>query len=47
METWALFTGTDIALAFVGLAGFVSVGIVLATANGNVAKREFARRKNG
>lgn len=46
METWALFTGTDIALAILGLIGFASVAIVMATASGKVAKREISLRKN-
>jgi hypothetical protein len=46
METWAIFTGTDLALAVIGLVGFASVAIVMATASGNVAKREITLRKN-
>jgi hypothetical protein len=32
METWALFTGNDIALGLLGFAGFASVIAVLKTA---------------
>jgi hypothetical protein len=40
MDTWELFTGNDILLALIGLAGFGSVVIVLRTALRNVNKRE-------
>lgn len=46
METWATFTGSDIALAVIGLVGLASVVIVFATATGNVAKREVTLSKN-
>lgn len=46
METWSLFSGNDIALALIGLAGLVSVILVFATASGNVAKREISLRNN-
>ena len=46
METWNLFTGSDIGLALIGLAGFASVAIVLRTAFGNVANRELTLRRN-
>lgn len=46
METWATFTGSDIALAVIGLVGLASVVIVFATATGNVAKREVTLSEN-
>jgi len=46
METWNLFSGSDIGLALIGLAGFASVFVVLKTAFGNVAKREVTLRQN-
>jgi hypothetical protein len=45
METWSVFTGSDIAIALIGLAGLVSVVIVMASATGKVGKREVARRR--
>jgi len=38
--TWSIFSGSDIGLALIGLAGLVSVVVVLKTAFGNVTKRE-------
>jgi hypothetical protein len=32
METWSLFTTTDLFMAFMALAGFAAVAIVLKTA---------------
>lgn len=46
METWSLFSGSDIGLALIGLAGFASVVVVLRTAFGNTTKRELNLRKN-
>jgi hypothetical protein len=46
METWNLFSGSDIGLALIGLAGFASVVVVLRTAFGNTAKRELTLRQN-
>lgn len=46
METWNLFSGSDIGLALIGVAGFVSVWVVLSTALGNVVKREIKLSKN-
>jgi hypothetical protein len=40
METWNVFSGSDIGLALIGLAGLVSVVVVLKTAFGNVNTRE-------
>ena len=40
METWSNFSGSDIGLALIGLAGFVSVWVVLSTALGRNVKRE-------
>lgn len=40
MQTWSLFTGSDIAMAVVGLAGLLSVVVVLFTASRKVDKRE-------
>lgn len=39
-QTWSIFSGSDIGFALIGLAGLVSVVVVLRTAFGNVAKRE-------
>jgi hypothetical protein len=46
METWSVFSGSDIGLALIGLSGLVSVIVVLRTAFGNVTKRELTLRKN-
>ena len=46
MQTWSVFSGNDIGLALIGLAGFASVVVVLRTAFGNVANREITLRKN-
>ena len=46
METWSVFSGSDIGLALIGLAGLTSVVVVLKTAFGNVTKRELTLRKN-
>jgi len=40
METWSVFSGTDIGLALIGLAGLMSVVVVLRTAFSNVNTRE-------
>lgn len=42
METWSNFSGADIGLALIGLAGFVSVWVVLSTALVRNVKRELA-----
>ena len=46
METWSVFSGSDIGLALIGLAGLASVVVVLRTAFGNVTKRELTLRQN-
>ncbi len=46
METWNLFSGSDIGLALIGVAGLVSVVVVLKTAFGNTTKRELTLRRN-
>ena len=46
METWSVFSGTDIGLALIGVAGLVSAVVVLKTAFGNVTKREITLRQN-
>jgi hypothetical protein len=46
METWSVFSGNDIGLALIGLAGFASVVVVLRTAFGNITNREITLRKN-
>jgi hypothetical protein len=46
MQTWSVFSGSDIGLALIGVAGFVSVWVVLSTALGNVVKREIKLSKN-
>ncbi len=40
METWSLFTSSDIVVAGVGMLGLLSVAIVLSTAFRKVDKRE-------
>jgi hypothetical protein len=45
METWSLFTTSDIFMAFMGLVGFATVLIVVKTAFGNVNK--FERNRKG
>jgi hypothetical protein len=45
METWNLFTGSDILLGLIGAAGLLSVIVVLSTASSNVSKREVKRRQ--
>ncbi len=44
METWSNFSGSDIGLALIGIAGFVSVWVVLSTALGRTVKRELNLR---
>ena len=46
METWSLFSGSDIALAVLGLIGFASVVIVVSTASSRVNNRELTLRRN-
>ncbi len=46
MQTWSVFSGSDLTLALVGFIGFASVAIVLRTAFGNVANRELTLRRN-
>lgn len=43
METWNLFTNSDIILAVIGFVGLVSVGIVLNSASRKVNTREVSR----
>jgi hypothetical protein len=45
METWSLFTASDLALAILGMLGLLSVVIVLRTASRNVDVRERGLRK--
>jgi len=45
MQTWNLFTATDLALAVVGLLGLLSVVVVLRTATRNVDTLERDLRK--
>jgi len=45
METWAIFTGTDLALAVIGLGGLLSVVVVISTAFRKVNQREFNIRQ--
>ena len=46
MDTWNLFSGSDIALAVLGLVGFASVVIVVSTASSRVNNRELTLRRN-
>jgi hypothetical protein len=46
MQTWSLFTASDLALAILGMLGLLSVGVVLRTASRNVDTRE-RNRKTG
>jgi len=46
METWSNFSASDLGVALIGLAGLVSVVVVLRTAFGNVNKREMKIRQN-
>jgi hypothetical protein len=46
MQTWSVFSASDLGLAVIGLAGLVSVVVVLSTAFGNVANRELTLRRN-
>ena len=39
-QTWSNFSASDIGLALIGIAGFVSVWVVLSTALGRTVKRE-------
>lgn len=45
METWSVFSGSDIGIALIGLSGLVSVIVVLRTALRNVDRRERTLRK--
>jgi hypothetical protein len=40
VETWNVFSASDVAYAFLGFSGLVSVVVVLKTAFGNVNTRE-------
>jgi hypothetical protein len=44
METWSLFTASDLTLALIGMLGLLSVGVVLRTASRNVDTRERNRK---
>ena len=46
MQTWSVFSASDLGLAVIGFAGLVSVVVVLRAAFGNVDARERSR-KNG
>ena len=46
METWSNFTASDLGVALIGVAGLVSVWVVLSTAFSNVNKRELNLKKN-
>jgi hypothetical protein len=46
METWSNFSASDLGIAVIGLAGLVSVWVVLSTAFGKTTKRELALRNN-
>ena len=46
MEAWSNFSASDLGIAVIGLAGLVSVVVVLRTAFGNVNKREMNIRRN-
>jgi hypothetical protein len=46
METWSNFSASDLGIAVIGLAGLLSVVVVLRTALGNVNKRELSIREN-
>ena len=46
MQTWSVFSTSDLTLAVIGLAGLVSVVVVLRTAFGNVLNRELTLRRN-
>ena len=46
METWSNFSASDLGIALIGVAGLVSVVVVLRTAFGNVNKREMNIRRN-
>ncbi len=46
METWSNFSGSDVALAILGLAGLVSVIVVFTTASRRTSRREIRLRKH-
>ena len=46
METWSNFSASDLGIALIGVAGLVSVVVVLRTAFGNMNKREMNIRRN-
>ena len=46
MQTWSLFTASDLALAVLGMLGLASVIVVFRTASGNINKREITLRQN-
>jgi hypothetical protein len=45
METWNIFSSSDVVLAAIGFVGLISVGIVFRSAFGKVNTRERARRE--
>jgi len=40
MDTWSVFSGSDLFLGLLGAAGFLSMIVVVATASSRVGKRE-------
>lgn len=44
METWANFSQGDVILAIVGMAGFISVAITMATASHRINVLEVERK---
>jgi hypothetical protein len=44
MQTWSVFSSSDLALAILGMLGLLSVGVVLRTATRNVDTRERNRK---
>ena len=47
METWSVFSGSDIALALLGASGFFAVVAVIATASNRVNQRELSLKPDG
>ena len=46
METWSVFSASDLILSLLGFAGLASVLVVFSTASSKVNKRELIIRKS-
>lgn len=47
MDTWSVFSGSDIALALLGASGFFAMVAVIGTASSRVNQRELSLKPDG